>query len=152
MPNEKQTFEALISEDPFDDSVCGDHQNQLRSEALEVFDQSKQEATLVQPQSLSQHGTGRHLDWNLAYGYFAIIAACLIGIVALSFYRGKASTDDAIVNNQQAPSVTVDPSLIASLAALDSYRDEVSSEEFFGAIAMCQTDHEGRMLSRANRP
>lgn len=152
MSNEKQPLEKLISEDPFDDSVRPDHQHQLRSKTLEAFDQSKREAALVQPQSLSQHGARRQMNWNLVGGYVAIIAACLVGIVAVSLYRGKVPTNDSIVINPPAPDVTLDPQLLASLAALDSYRDEVSPEAFFGAIAMCETDHEGRMMFDSNRP
>jgi len=150
MPNEKRAFEELISEDQFDDSVCGDHQFHLRSKALAAFDQSKRNAASVQP--LAQVEKPHRLNWNLVLGYSAIIAACLIGIVALSFSREKPSPDDLIVNNQQIPSVTIDPQLVASLAALDSYRDEVSPEAYFGAIAMCQTDHDGRMLFSSSRP
>lgn len=152
MPHEKQTFEELIREDQFDDSIRDRHQAQLRAKALEVFGQVKQETPLVQPQSLSQNVPRRRVDRKLVFCYFATIAACLIGIVALTLSRGKESVVDSIVNKQQAPNITVDPQLIASLAALDSYRDDVSPEAFFSAIAMCEIDHEGRVLFDSNRP
>ena len=148
--HQRRAFDEILTGDPFDDSVCDDHQSQLRSKVLQAFDRSNSQPAMVQPESSG--GTRRHVNWNRILGYVAVIAVCLIGIITLILNRGSDSTQRSVVNHRPVPSQSIDSQLVASLEEVDAYRDVVSREALWNAIAMCQGDFEGRMAFDSNQP
>ena len=149
--NERQAFEELLGDDRFDDSVCDQHQSDLRFKVLQAFDQPDREATIAELHVRSS-GERRRASWSQSLGYASILAVCLIGLVALWIYGGNESADTQIVDHAPVPDVTEDSRLLASLAEVNAFRDEVSREAFFDAIAICQLDHEGRTSFDSNQP
>ncbi len=141
--NERQAFDELLGDDRFDDSVCDQHQSDLRFKVLQAFDQPDREATIAELHVRSS-GERRRASWSQSLGYASILAVCLIGLVALWIYGGNESADPPIVDHAPVPDVTEDSRLLASIAEVNAFRDEVSREAFFDAIAICQLDHEGR--------
>ena len=149
--NEQYVFDELLRNDRFDDSVGDQHRNDLRSEVLQSFGQPGHEAS---PVELRTSTTCEHQNdrWNRAVGYAVILAVCLIGFVAAWIYGGGGSDDRGIVVEPTIPEVTDESRLLASLAAVNSFRDEVSPEALFGAFAMCELDQEARDQLDAFQP
>jgi len=143
--NERQAFEELLGDGHFDDSVSDQHQSDLRSRVLQAFDQTSCEMAVVELCTPSA-GQRQCASWNRSFGYAVILAVGLIGLVAVWFYRGDRSAELPMVQQPTAADVTEDSQLLASLAKVNAFRDEVSREAMFDAIAMCELDHEGRML------
>ena len=141
--NERQAFDELLGDDRFDDSVCDQHQSDLRFKVLQAFDQPDREATIAELHVRSS-GERRRASWSQSLGYASILAVSLIGLVALWIYAGNESADPPIVDHAPIPDVAEDSRLLASLAEVNAFRDEVPREAFFDAIAICQLDHEGR--------
>jgi hypothetical protein len=149
--NERQTFDELFGADHFEDSVSDQHQSELRSKVLQAFDQSNSERTIVELRVPSTSGR-QHASGNRSLGYVAILAVCLIGLVAIWLYQGSGSDSRRIVDNPRIPGVPENSQLLASLAAVNAFRDEVPREALFGAIAMCEQDHDGRMFFDSTQP
>ncbi len=149
--NELQAFTELLGDNHFDDSVCDEHQSDLRSKVLQAFDQADRELAIAElpVRSANQRQWARR---RRSLGYGAILAVCLIGLVAFWFYRGNEPANIPIANPAPAPEVTEDSQLLESLAAVNAFRDVVSPEAFFGALAMCQQDYEGRMSDESIQP
>jgi len=144
--NEQQVFDELLGDDRFDDSVCDQHQSDLRSQVLQAFDQPDRKT--LRPLVESQMPTGRKRQRaSRSLRGVAIMATCLFGLVAIWFSRGNDPPERPIVQHSTVPDVTDDSQLVASLAEVNAFRDEVTREEYFLAIAMCELDHEGRVLS-----
>ena len=147
MRTDEHSFNELVGDDRFDDSVCEEHQSKLRSEALQAFDGSKREAMLVESQHASGSVERRNASSGLILSYSAIAVVCLIGFMAFCFYGSNGPAERSRAEHLPVPDVKVDSQLLASLAEVNAYRDEVTREALFNAIAMCQQDQEGRMLS-----
>jgi len=142
--NEQRAFDQLLGDDGFDDSVCDEHQSDLRSELLRVFDQLDRDVTVAEL-SVRPTRQRQQSSWSRSLGYATVLAVCLIGFVVVWFYAG--SQPHTIVEHAPVADSTDDARLLASLAAVNAFKDEVPLEDFFGALAMCQQDHEGRKLS-----
>jgi len=138
--NEQQVFSELQSDDQFDDSIFDQHQSDLRSEVLQAFDQPDHGTVLAKPQVGSIE---RRQRTRRSLGYAAIVAVCLIGPIAW-FYHGNSSLNRPVVERPSVPSTTADSQLLASLVEVNAFRDEVSREALFVAIAMCEQEHDGR--------
>lgn len=141
--DERQAFDELLGDDRFDDSVCDQHQSDLRFKVLQAFDQPDREATIAELHVRSS-GERRLASWSQSLGYASILAVCLIGLVALWIYGENESAGPPVVDHAPVPDVTEDSRLLASLAEVNAFRDKVPREAFFDAIAICQLDHEGR--------
>jgi len=152
MRADRHSFNELAGDDRFDDSVCEEHQSELRSKVLQAFDQSNRETTLVESQHVSPGVEQRNASSNLILSYSAIAVVCLIGFGAFCFYRWNEPGEPSRAEHRPVSDVTIDSRLATSLAEVNAYRDEVSREALFNAIAMCQRDHEGRMLSDLDLP
>lgn len=149
--NERQAFDELVGDDRFDDSLSDQHQSELRSEMLQAFDRPSSEIAVVQ-QHVPSVGARQLARRKRSLGFTAIVAVCLIGLVAVWTYRGDRSSDGGVVQQPDSTDVTEDPQLLESLAEVNAFRDEVSREALFDAIAMCELDHEGRMLFGEAQP
>ncbi|MBC8352874.1 MAG: hypothetical protein H8E66_12840 [Planctomycetes bacterium] len=141
--DERQAFDELLAGDRFDDSICDQHQSDLRSKALQAFDDTS--TVELRVASTNERRRAR-LKRSLGYEMTAVV--CLIGLVAGWFYYDRIREERPIVVNPPVPDVTIteDVQLLASLTEVNTFRDEVSAEALFSAIAMCELDHEGRVL------
>ncbi len=149
--SEQQAFAEILGDNRFDDSVCDEHRSDLRSKVLQAFDQANGEVATAELSARSDH----QRQWasrRRSFGYATILAVCLIGLVAAWFYRGDESAHIPIAKPAPALDVNDESRLIESLAAVNVFRDEVSPEAFFSALAMCQQDHEGRMSDESLQP
>ena len=149
--NERQAFDELLADDRFDDSVSEQHQSDLRSQVLQAFDQCNRDVAVVDLRTPSANERQR-ASRTRSRGLMMILAVGLIGLVAVWFYRGDRSDGRSVVQRPPADDVTVDSQLLASLVEVNAFRDEVSRQALFDAIAMCELDHEGRMLLDASQP
>ena len=152
MRTDEHSFNELAGDDRFDDSVREGHQSELRSKVLQAFDRSKREATLVESRHVSPGVKRRSAGSDRIPSYSAIVAVCLIGFVALCFHRWNEPAERPRAEHRPVSGATVDSRLVMSLVEVNAYRDEVPREALFNAIALCQRDHEGRMLSDLDLP
>lgn len=146
--NERQAFDDLLGKDRFDDSVNEQHQSSLRSDVLQAFGQSHTDAS---PVELAEDPTSKQKSRRASrvVGLAVMLAVCLFGLVAAWIYSGDSPDERNIV---EEPSVAEDSHLVASLDEVNLFREEVSPEALFFAIAMCEVDHEGRTRSDSLQP
>jgi hypothetical protein len=151
METDRHSFDDLIADDCFDDSVCEEHQSELRSEVLQAFDRSNREATLVELQHVLPNVKPRPASAGLALNYSAMAAVCLIGFATFFFYRWREPAEPSLPGDRSVSVATIDPLLLESLADVSAYGDEVPREALFNALAMCQQQYEGRTWSDLDR-
>lgn len=141
--DEEQAFDELLRNDGFDDSVGEQHQSDLRFQMLEAFGSSSPKES-----SVVLAGSGdcerENARWNRTVGFAVILAICLIGVVAAWIYNAEAPYSGNVAGEQPVSEATDHALLLASLNEVNEFRDEVSREALFSAIAMCELDHEGR--------
>ena len=152
MEADRHSFDDLIRDDCFDDSVCEEHQSELRSRVLEAFDRSDREATLAGAQHVLPNVRPRPSRAGLVWSFSAMVALCLIGFAAFHFYHGNEMSGPSHQGHRPVSIATIDPLLLESLAEVNAYGDEVPREALFNALAMCQQDYEGRTWPELDRP
>lgn len=152
MEADRHSFDDLLGDDCFDDSVGEEHQSELRSKVLEAFDCSNRETTLVESQHVLPDVKPRPASAGLVWSCSAMAAVCLIGFATFHFYRWNERAEPSHPGHRPVSVATIDPLLLESLAEVDAYSDEVPREALFNALAMCQQDYEGRTWSDLDRP
>ena len=142
---EQRDLGELLGVDSLDDSLNDDHQSRLRSQVLEIFDHaqnktSQREARITPPPQKSMTWTRQSL------ACIAALAVCAMAVISIRLLDGNASLGTSVVHEQPVDDIG-EQQLLASLSTLDAFRDDVSRDEYFAAIAICQQDHEVRAMS-----
>jgi hypothetical protein len=141
--NERQFFDDLLGDDHFDDSVGDRHQSELRAKVLQAFTHPIPQAGVAELRVASV-GEGQTANRNRSLGYAMILAGVLVGFVAIWFFQGSDSGGRWLVGHPPTPDISADSQLLAALAQVNAYRDQVSPEELFHAMYICQLAHVGR--------
>lgn len=122
------------------------HQSDLRCEMLDAFDQSQRVSERsVAPNT--QHGSRNGL-W---LGGLAGLAACVVAIASYSVVRLNRGTGDSMADRYALASDQVDAEYLAAVTTVHEYREEVSEDVFFFALAMCeQQDRQTLSIQTSN--
>jgi len=143
--DQRARFDSLITGSNSDDTVCDKHRRQLRDQALRAFDSAQGQSNVVQPITPVSAFGNRNLVRTI--GVIAVIAVCLVVMAA---HRFSGHGDSVVVETELPTELTttevaaIDSTLISSIAAATAFRDSVSVEAIYDALAMCQQADEAR--------
>lgn len=149
--NEQSAFEEFLGDACLDDSIDDAHQARLRSQVMQVFDEAHGDATRVVSHVPSFENKSKS-DPRRTQTIAVVVAACAIAFVAVGLLGWSVSVNTSVTDRDAVASVEADPQLLASLSGLDAFRDEMSSDEYFDAIALCQQDYEARVMLDTMQP
>lgn len=148
-PNsDQQLFDELRHRDRFDDSIGDQHRRDLRSKVLQAVCQPADDETVERRATIADG----HRRWRNAVSYVVILAGCVMVCVAAWILGGGRSAERHIIKAPPVPQRAEDSPLLASLTAVNSFREEVSPEALFGAFAICELAHEERERFDVRRP
>ncbi len=135
-------FQPATSPEEWDESS---HQSDLRCKMLDAFDRS-QRATVHSIAPNTQHGSRNGL-W---LGRLAGLAACVVAIASYSVMRLDRGTGDSMADRDALASNQVDGEYLAAVTTVNEFREEMSEDAFFFALAMCEQQHEPLSTQKSN--
>ena len=146
--NEQELFAELLSNSSLDDDIPVEHQAELRRQMLDAFDRSQVQEEECVPVVIQSNTT---FQWNVKNTILLVasLSACLVCVAAFWSTRRNDISNHTTIEAQANASTNVDPLLIASIIEVNAWKDEVSEEALFEALAQCEQQFEAREF--ANR-
>ena len=146
--NEQELFAELMSNSDLNDDIPVKHQAELRRQLLDAFDRSPVQAEEFNPVAIQSNTT---FQWNVKNSILLVasLSACLVCVAAVWSTRRNDASNQTTINAQANASTNVDPLLIASIVEINAWKDVVSEDAMFEALAQCEQQIEAREF--ANR-
>jgi len=85
-----------------------------------------------------------------ALGRLAGLAACVVAIASYSVMRLDRGMGDSMADRDALASNQVDGEYLAAVTTVNEFREEMSEDAFFFALAMCEQQHEPLSTQKSN--
>ncbi len=127
--DEQAVLDAMRSQASPDDLIDNQHQRELRAAMLDAFDSSTPTVPLQTWSSPSRR------TWiAIVVG----VAACVVAIISFSLSRNGEGTNKQISRGDHRPTGKLADAQLKAIEQVTAFQDDVSTEDFFLALAICE--------------
>lgn len=140
--DEQAVRDSMRSRTSPDESINDQHQRELRDAMLAAFDSSTP-ATPLQPLRSPSRSP-----------WIAIIvglAACVVAIISLSLAKHGDGTNGRIAIGDRSPTGKIADAQFKTIERVTDFQDDVSTEDFFLALAICEHVQQADAVSLPRR-